>query len=147
MLTSRGWTPIAGGVLALVAGLGCHRMQPVAINQLTAATTVERVWITRRDQVTLILDRPRVNGDTLTGFVLGEYREMPVADVATIQERHAARGRTWALVAGSVVVLVAGVTYMGNRQDVGNAQTCYGGLPEDPPIPCCPSNPSSTQRC
>jgi hypothetical protein len=110
-------------------------MQPITPSQLIS-TPVARVWVTGADQTTVVLHGPRVNGDTLGGFVDGKYREMLLSDARTIQQRTAAPGRTAALAAFAGAATLATFVYFANRSYVGDGQTCYAGY-NGIIVPCC----------
>jgi hypothetical protein len=124
----------AGSTLPLLAA--CHTMRSVPPAELGAVPGLERVWVTRADHSRVIVLSPQIQGDTLKGFVFGEFQRMPVSETLSIQERRNAPARTVALVVGAGAVVLAGVIYQGNRSYVGNAQTCTTGLPDDNPIAC-----------
>lgn len=122
--------------LALPFLAACHTMQPVPPAELQAVPGPERVWVTRADHSTVLVLSPQLQGDTLKGFIFGEYQKIPVSDAVSIQRQHQAPARTAALVLGATAVVLAGVIYQANRNYVGNAQTCTTGLPDDNPIAC-----------
>jgi hypothetical protein len=124
----------AASTFSLLAA--CHTMRAVRPAELNGVPGLERVWVTRADHSRVIVLSPEVQGDTLKGFIFGEYQKMPMSDALAIQAQHQAPVRTVALVLGASAVVLAGVIYQGNRNYVGNAQTCTTGLPDDNPIAC-----------
>ena len=67
------------------------------------------VWVTKTDNSTLRLLSPQVITDTLSGFVEGEYVEMPLSSVQSMRARQATPGRTALLVGGITVAGAIGV--------------------------------------
>ncbi len=124
-------------------------MHPVRPAQVGAARTWDRVWVTRPDHSTVVVHAPEVRGDTLTGFIDGVYREMPLVEAVSMSARQRAPARTAALVAGGAAGTLALLVYFGNRSYVGNgAQTCTTGLTTDDvkdilPMPCCKIQPDT----
>ena len=133
------WLLAVTGIIASA----CHTMQPVRPSDLTAGT-VSAVWVTKTDHSTIILQAPRVTGDTLAGFVDGSFSEMLLAQTTKLVMRTPARGRTVAVGVTTGVTLLAAFIYMANRSDVGDGQTCY--TPKDgDAVPCCAGK--STLSC
>jgi hypothetical protein len=119
--------------LLIVPLAACSTLQPVATPQQFIPTAQPtRIWVTRSDNSTMMLEAPRLLGDTLVGFVGGRYQEMLLPQVRWMRVRQPAPRRTTVLVAG-LVVLSAGLLAVlsGSGPNGGPA----GG--EDP------SNPSS----
>lgn len=116
----------------------CHTMKPVSPWQLTASW-VGPVWVTKTDSSKFIMQAPRVNGDTLGGWVDGEYREMPLSETTKLIQRAPDRGRTVAVGVTTAVTMLLGFVYMANRSYVGDGQTCYraSNINEGQAVPCC----------
>jgi hypothetical protein len=74
------------------------------------ANAPARVWVTRADQTRLEVTGPRVLGDTLVGFVNGEFRELPLSSATRIEARQTLGVRTGLLAAG-VGVAIIGAAY------------------------------------
>lgn len=84
--------------------VSCTTLKPVAdANTYLAGSRPSQVWV-RTEKQTLMLEGPRLLGDTLVGFVDGEYREFLPGEVRGVDVRKPARGRTAVLVSGLVVV-------------------------------------------
>ncbi len=131
------WQRLAllAGAVGLVSTAACHTMQPIQPSQLIS-TPVARIWVTGADRTTVVLHGPRLNGDTLGGFVDGQYREMLLSDARTIQHRAPAPGRTAAMGVIVGVATLSTLIYFANRSYVGDGVTCY--TPRDgTPVPCC----------
>ena len=111
----------------------CSTLQPVATPQQFIPTAQPtRIWVTQSDNSTLMLEAPRLLGDTLVGFVGGRYQEMLLPQVRWMGVRQPAPRRT--------TVLVAGLVFVGAGLIAMLASSGPGGGPmggEDP------SNPSS----
>ena len=60
--------------------------------------------MTRADNSKLVMDSPRLLGDTLVGWVSGRYQEILLPDASRVQGRQPAPRRTAFLVAGVVTV-------------------------------------------
>jgi len=117
--------------IALLAA--CSTLQPVAAPQQFIPTAQPtRIWVTQSDNSTLMLEAPRLLGDTLVGFVGGRYQELLLPQVRWMGVRQPAPRRT--------TVLVAGLVFVGAGLIAMLASSGPGGGPmggEDP------SNPSS----
>ena len=100
--------------LLLATLAGCTTMRPVNGPPKEFITVHEPsvVWVTRAEPATPIaLEAPRVLGDTIVGFVEGEYTELPVTQIRTVQAKQFSRGRTTAFLVG-MGVLAAGLTFV-----------------------------------
>jgi hypothetical protein len=125
----------AFGLMGLASA--CHTMTRLSPDAL-AAPSVERVWVTGRDQSTMVIVAPSVNHDTLAGFIGGEYREIPLANITAIRSRQKAPLRTGILVGTVSIAGVATLLYFGNRQYVkSGASTCTEGAENETAVPCC----------
>jgi hypothetical protein len=101
--------------LVIFSTAACHHMKPVSVAQVTAS---RRVWLTLSDQSVVVVDGPQIYGTKVVGFVKGKYGEFPTTQVKQLHVRETARGRTAALIAGSVLA-VGGVVAWG-MSNVGN---------------------------
>lgn len=111
----------------------CSTLKPVATPQQFIPTAQPaRIWVTRADNSTLLLEAPRLLGDTLVGFVGGRYQEMLLPQVRWMGVRQPAPRRTTVLVAGLVLVGAGLIAMLASSGPGGGPM---GG--EDP------SNPSS----
>lgn len=114
-----------GGVVALAtfAGLACHTMASVPVNQL-GALKPSRAWLKMGDHSVVEVSGPQVMGDTVVGYVKGEYHELPLANVTGVTVQKTSAGKTLALVASSMVVL-GGLAYVvasaSNKEDTTGA--------------------------
>jgi hypothetical protein len=129
--------PPLAATLALLGA--CHSMRPLPPAQLNSADLPARIWVTGTDHATVRLDAPRIMGDTLAGFVRGEFREMRLFETTAIRARTPAPGRTAVLGVFTGVVTLGAFLYMESRRDVGNGQICLNALDQRPMpfTPCC----------
>ncbi|HUK21112.1 MAG TPA: hypothetical protein VLV45_06090 [Gemmatimonadales bacterium] len=123
---------------AFALGLaGCHTLRPISAVELNS-TTDPQVWVTQADHPTIVLDEPRVVGDTLSGLIHGEPHRVALSDAVSLRVKRNAPIRTAAVVAISGAVLLGGMYYMEHQPDVNaSAQTCETGRFGDLPVPCC----------
>ena len=107
--------PILGCALlvAALASAACKTMKPVTMDQLNAIKP-DRAWVTESDQSVVLMSGPQVVGDTLVGYVGGQYQELPSAGLKQVVIQRPAPART-ALLAlgvaaglGGFVVAIAG---------------------------------------
>jgi len=100
----------------LVAGAAaCHSMATIGYPQeYIDVAQPERVWVTRFDDSVEVITHPVIHGDTLSGFTLSGFAEMPISDVKFVRANVAAPVRTVLLVgaatlgAGALVVTLTG---------------------------------------
>jgi len=111
-----------GAVLISVL-VACHTMRAVQPSQI-GSMSFPRVWVTLIDSSSFVLARPSLRGDTLTGFVDGAYREMPVSDARSMRALEPARLRTALLAGGASVALLGAFAYFQNRSYVGPGEAC-----------------------
>jgi hypothetical protein len=117
----------------LAATVGCTTLRPVARPQeFIPSRRPERIWVTRADNSKIVLDGPRLLGDTLVGWFRGNYQEILLPETRWITVREPAPRRTL-LLAASFAGVGAGVLYM----LAGSGPSGSGSQTEDP------SNPSS----
>ena len=105
----------ATSLLILVTVTACSTMQPVAqpreFMQLRKPGTV---WVTRQATPAMVeLNAPQMVGDSLVGFIEGEYVEIPFNQVQSIQAKQYSRGRTLGFILGVSAVVVGGLILMG----------------------------------
>ena len=118
-------------VILVFSLVTCTTLKPVAdagsYNSYLSTTRPSQVWV-RTETRTLMLESPRLLGDTLVGFVDGEYREFLPGEVRGVDVRKPASGRTALLVSGMVIV---GALLIGALASTGPAGT--QPTPEDDP--------------
>lgn len=121
---------LAGMIAPLSA---CFTMRPVATPQeFIPSARPDRIWVTRTDNSRLMIEGPRLIGDTLVGWVRGQYQEILLPQTRWMSVRQPAPKRTAFLIAGSVVI-GAGLLYVLAGKGLGGGPSTG----EDP------SNPSS----
>lgn len=133
---------VAAGAFAIAAalsGVACYSMRPVTLEQLSASEP-GAVWITRTDQSVVVVETPRVFGDTLTGYINGEFHELPNTGMKYFRVKQMAGARTAGLVAAAAVgigTFVGMVSSTGKYVDPAANLDC-----EDPQTLGCPmANP------
>ena len=122
---------------AAASGLACHRMATVSQPaQFIEGAKPPRIWVTRPSGETFIVDGPQLFGDTLVGYVNGEYRELDFAGTETVVVRRPARAQTVALVAvgiGATALFGALISGGGTSGNPRANQDCD----DDPDQPGC----------
>ncbi len=87
----------------------CTSMQPVAQpREFMTSRQPAVVWLAKSSEPNMfVLDAPKLMGDSIVGFVEGEYMEIALGQVRAMQAKQYSRGRTTAFVVGAAA-LVAG---------------------------------------
>lgn len=101
----------ASVVATLLLGTACHTMARLSWEDV-AGQRPSRVWITQADQSVVELSGPQIFGDTLVGYVKGEFLELPTAAVQQVVVRRPALARTVALIAVSTAGAAAVAVWM-----------------------------------
>ena len=92
----------AFGLLALATlASSCHTMASVTWEDISLQRPA-RVWVTRDDRSIVEVNGPQVCGDTLVGYIGGEFQELPTAQIQRVTVKRSAKGKTMALVAASI---------------------------------------------
>ena len=95
---------VAAVLLLMMAA--CSSMQPVA--QPRAFLESNRpavVWLSKSSEQTMVaLSAPQLVGDSVVGFVEGEYSEIALSQIRSMQARQYSRGRTTAFVVGAAAL-------------------------------------------
>jgi hypothetical protein len=132
--SSDSWTRlICGGVLVL-ASAGCYTTAGVGYPaEFIDTHRPSRIWVTESNDSILAVDNPQIRSDTLTGYVVGAYRELPMSDVKFVRGRVLNAGRT-AMLAGVAALAAAGavVSLTGTK---GQANICFNGADQQVPCP------------
>jgi len=113
--------------LLVCAVTACHTMKPVQPATLSSKS-INRIWITKANDSAIVLAEPQLRGDTLAGFVNGQYEEMPLSDARSLRAREPAYGRTALLAGALTAAAVAGLIYFENRSYVGGGEACAGDI-------------------
>jgi hypothetical protein len=121
-------------LLILVTVTGCSTMQPVARpTEFFRSRKPKTVWITQESANTMVaVNAPQLVGDSLVGFIEGEYVEIPMKQVQGIQARQYARGRTVGFILGVTAAAIAGLLLMGSglgSADIGDGEDEIGMAP------------------
>lgn len=87
----------------------CSTMQPVAQpREFLQTRQPSVVWLSRDSEQTMLsMDAPRLIGDSIVGFVEGEYMEIPLASVKGMQAKQYSRARTTGFMIGLAGLAVA----------------------------------------
>jgi hypothetical protein len=109
--------------LLVAAAAACHKMRPVEAAQLSNKT-LERVWVTKTDDLSIVIVDPQLRGDTLAGFVDGAYQEMPLSQARSMRAREPDYGRTALLAGAATAAALASFVYFENRSYVGGGEAC-----------------------
>jgi hypothetical protein len=110
-------------------------MRPVSLEQL-GVIKPDRAWVTVADQPMAVISGPQMVGDTLVGYINGQYEELPRANVKQIIVQRNAPTRT-ALLATAIALGVGGFAYVltgsagGGKPPNAGAGDC-DKHPEDP---------------
>jgi hypothetical protein len=125
---------LLGGLLAAtVAGTACHSLAPLTWDEIEGIRP-SRVWVTRADASVVEVSGPQVFGDTLVGYIDGEFQEMATADLRRAVVRRPARAKTIGLaVAGTAVSAALIVMLAGSDRTLNpvNLPDC-NDVPDDP---------------
>ena len=112
------WTRVVGSILLAVQVAGCStwRVEQVPPEQLLRDRAPTEVRVVRADGSQLVLGRPTISGDSLTGVGGGTPKGVPLADINTIATRHGDAGKSVLLGLGIVggVLAIAAVVYAAN---------------------------------
>jgi len=77
---------------------------------LSPPNALTRMWVTRADHTTVVLDSARVSADTLIGLVDGQPQRLPLSEATALRIREPSPDRTAGLVfLGAVGVLTLAV--------------------------------------
>jgi hypothetical protein len=137
--------PIVGCTLlfAVLANAACTTMKSPTLDQLRALGP-ERVWVTESDQSIVLVEEPKVVGDTLVGYIGRQRSKLPGAGIKQLRVRVPAPARTALLaVAGTAALVGFFVAVAGNGQNQV-ITTVMAGAPGDcdkhPEQPGCNGN-------
>jgi hypothetical protein len=95
-------------LLAALTSTACRTMKPVSLEQLNVLKP-DRVWVTDADRPVVVVSGPHVVGDTLVGFVNGNYEQLPNAGLKRVTAQTLAPTRTALLAVGLATALGAAV--------------------------------------
>jgi geranylgeranyl pyrophosphate synthase len=125
-------------VAAALSGTACYTMRPVTFAELGAARP-GAVWITRNDQSVIVVEAPRVYGDTLVGYVDGEFQELPQSELnpQLYQVRRMAAAKTASLIVASMLGAGTFAFLVSSTNSYHDPQTNLD-CEDDPQQPGCP---------
>ncbi len=110
---------------AFLAGCSSWYVQEVGPQQLITEDQPGKIRVTLTDGSQVVLEQPRVSGDTLMGRIaskgvtpsgemfVSEQMSIPLSDVADVAIQKTDAGKTTALILGTVVVVGAAVVGVG----------------------------------
>lgn len=131
---------LTAGILVVamaLSGTACYTMRTVTFGELGTARP-GAVWITKADESVIVVETPRVFGDTLVGYINGEFQELPNTDMTGFKVKRMAGAKTAGLIgasAAAVGVFVVMVTGTGNFFDPQTNLDCE----DDPNQVGCPN--------
>ena len=98
--------PIALGLLLTMTA--CTSMQPVAQpREFMATRQPSVVWVSKASEPNMFaLDAPKLVGDSIVGFIEGEYTEIAIPQIRAMQARQYSRGRTVAFALGTAAAAI-----------------------------------------
>src|SRR5579872_4992321 len=95
-------------ILAMFSLTACYSTAGVGYPaEFIDAHRPSRIWVTEMNDSVLSVDNPQMHADTVAGYVVGGYREIPMADVKFVRARELNAGRT-AVLAGAAALAIAG---------------------------------------
>src|SRR5215471_17540315 len=100
--------------ILLCSEFACTSFGPISPKEYIPIEHPTRVWVTKSDNSVVKVQLPKLLGDTLVGYVNGDYQEMILSQTKQVQAKRLQSGRT-ALMAGAVVlgVVTTGVVIAG----------------------------------
>jgi hypothetical protein len=104
-------------VLAALTSTACRTTKLVSLEQLRLISP-DRAWVTDSDQSVVLVDEPKVVGDTLVGYIGRHRTKLPGTGLKQVRVRVSAPARTALLAAGSATALVGFLVIVG-----GNGQS------------------------
>jgi hypothetical protein len=131
---------LTGLVLVALAapGVACHHMAAVdAPVEYIDGAKPSRIWVTRPSGETFIVEGPQLFGDTLVGYVNGEYRELEFRSTDEIVVRKPARARTALAVAGGIAGVVGFAYLISGSGSAGDNRRFNQDCDDDPDQPGC----------
>lgn len=130
----RGSVIIATVTAVTLAVAGCYKLQPVSLERL-AVREPPQVWVTTTDFDVVLLENPKVFGDTLVGQVNGEYAELAPGQWQAVRMRTQDKAKTLALVGGTVVGIgMAALLFSGTG---GSSSSNFPRCQDEPTDPNC----------
>lgn len=89
--------PVGAGTWLLLTA-ACTATRTVQRAELSPPNPQTRVWVTRADHTTVVLDSARVSADSLVGIVAGQPERLPLSEAMALRVREPSPDRTAGLV-------------------------------------------------
>jgi hypothetical protein len=110
--------------LLMVTLSACTTYRPISAREYIPISHPSAVYITRPDNTVEVMQLPKLLGDTLVGYVNGDYQELNLSQVKQMNAKVPAGGRTALAVGGGVLAVVAiGALLSGS----GSPNLCWDG--------------------
>jgi hypothetical protein len=91
-------------VAATLSSAACHTMKSVSLEQLNVLRP-ERAWVTENDHSIVLLDDPKVVGDSVVGYVGRHRTKLPSGELMQVRVQAPAPARTALLAVGGMAAL------------------------------------------
>ena len=101
-------------VLAALTSTACRTTRVVSLEQLRLISP-DRVWVTDSDRSILLVEEPKVRGDTLVGYVGRNRTKLPSGALKQVRVSVSAPARTALLAAGAGGALVGFLVMVGGN--------------------------------
>ena len=100
------------GLGLLLTTTACTSLQPVLqpvefVNQKQPSFVVVTTTDTQDGEDPLVIERPRIQNETLTGFLFGDPTQVPLPSIKAMQAKQYSKKRTMVAIVGGAVVLGA----------------------------------------
>ena len=106
---------IAGALMSTLTA--CTTFGPVSAREYLPIEHPTNIWITTADNHVVKMQAPKLLGDTLVGYVNGDYQEVRLSQAKQIQAKRPQPVRTAMLVGGGVLgIVVAGELVHGSAK-------------------------------
>ncbi len=117
-------------LLATLASAACTTMKSVTLNQLDILAP-DRAWVTQSDESVVLMDEPKVVGDTLVGYVGRRREKLPSTGFKQLRVRTSAPTRTAVLAVGSTAGLIGLLAVVAGSGQSQALTTVPSGAPGD----------------
>jgi hypothetical protein len=95
---------IAGALMFTLTA--CTTFGPVSAREYLPIAHPTNIWITTEDNHVVKMQAPKLLGDTLVGYVNGDFQEVRLSQAKQIQARQMQPGRTAMLIGAGVLGIV-----------------------------------------
>jgi hypothetical protein len=104
-MKSKIYKPVS--LLMLVTLTACSTMQPVTQpREFMAARQPSVVWLAKSSEPNMfVLEAPKLVGDSIVGFIEGEYTEIALNQIKAMQAKQYSRSRTTLFVVGAAALV------------------------------------------